>query len=107
MGGVSFHRPLAPYPSLSAWFTCPECFVRIAHSRSSALPRTPNIRLIEILVVCTGNTCRSPMAAALLSRRLDDAGVEAAVSSTGILFDGKPATDHGVAVMADRGVDTS
>jgi protein-tyrosine phosphatase len=47
------------------------------------------------------------MAAALLSRRLDDAGVEAAVSSTGILFDGKPATDHGVAVMADRGIDTS
>jgi protein-tyrosine phosphatase len=47
------------------------------------------------------------MAAALLSRRFDDAGVEAAVSSTGILFDGKPATDHGVAVMADRGIDTS
>lgn len=47
------------------------------------------------------------MAAALLSRRLDDAGVDAVVSSTGILFDGEPATDHGVAVMADRGIDTS
>lgn len=47
------------------------------------------------------------MAAALLGRRLGDAGVEAAVSSTGILFDGKPATDHGIAVMADRGIDTS
>jgi protein-tyrosine phosphatase len=47
------------------------------------------------------------MAAALLSRWLDDAGVEATVSSTGILFDGRPATDFGVAVMADRGIDTS
>jgi protein-tyrosine phosphatase len=47
------------------------------------------------------------MAAALLSRRLDDAGVNAAVSSTGLLFDGKPATDYGVAVMADRGINTS
>ena len=47
------------------------------------------------------------MAAALLSRRLDDAGVEAVVSSTGTLFDGRPATDFGVAVMADRGIDTS
>jgi protein-tyrosine phosphatase len=58
-------------------------------------------------MLCTGNTCRSPMAAALLGRRLDDAGVKAAVSSAGLLFDGKPATEHGVAVMADRGIDTS
>jgi protein-tyrosine-phosphatase len=58
-------------------------------------------------MVCTGNTCRSPMAAALLSRRLDDAGVKAVVSSAGCLFDGKPVTDYGLAVMADRGIDTS
>jgi protein-tyrosine-phosphatase len=58
-------------------------------------------------MVCTGNTCRSPMAAALLARHLADAGLEAGVSSTGILFDGKPATDFGVAVMADREIDTS
>jgi protein-tyrosine phosphatase len=47
------------------------------------------------------------MAAALLSRRLDDAGVKAVVTSVGLLFDGKPATDHGQAVMATRGLDTS
>lgn len=58
-------------------------------------------------MLCTGNTCRSPMAAALLGRRLDDAGVKAVVTSAGMLFDGKPATDHGQAVMADRGLDTS
>ena len=58
-------------------------------------------------MVCTGNTCRSPMAAALLGRRLDDAGVKAVVSSAGLLFDGKPVTDHGLAVMAGRSLDTS
>lgn len=47
------------------------------------------------------------MAAALLGRRLDEAGVKAVVSSAGLLFDGRPATDHGVAVMADRGLDTT
>jgi protein-tyrosine phosphatase len=66
-----------------------------------------NIDGIEILIVCTGNTCRSPMAAALLGRRLGEAGVEATVSSAGMLFDGRPATDHGVAVMAARGIDNS
>jgi protein-tyrosine phosphatase len=47
------------------------------------------------------------MAAALLGRRLDEAGVKAVVSSAGLLFDGRPATDHGQAVMAGRGLDTS
>ena len=47
------------------------------------------------------------MAAALLGRRLDDACLKATVSSAGLLFDGKPVTDHGLAVMADRGLDTS
>jgi len=43
----------------------------------------------------------------MLSRRLDVAGVKAVVSSAGLLFDGRPATDYGQAVMADRGIDTS
>ena len=47
------------------------------------------------------------MAAALLAKRLDDAGLKAVVTSAGLLFDGRPATDHGQAVMAGRGLDTS
>jgi protein-tyrosine-phosphatase len=47
------------------------------------------------------------MAAALLGRRLDEAGVKAVVASAGLLFDGRPATDYSLAVMADRGFDTS
>jgi protein-tyrosine phosphatase len=47
------------------------------------------------------------MAAALLSSRLREAGVDAHVHSAGMLDDGRPATDFGIAVMAKRGVDTS
>jgi protein-tyrosine phosphatase len=47
------------------------------------------------------------MAAALLARRLDGVGLKATVSSAGLLFDGRPVTDYGRAVMADRGIDTS
>ena len=58
-------------------------------------------------MLCTGNTCRSPMAAALLGRQLDEAGVKVVVTSAGLLFDGRPVTDFGRAVMAERGLDTS
>lgn len=47
------------------------------------------------------------MAAALLGARLAERGVDANVHSAGLLFDGRPATDHGVAMMAARGLDTS
>ena len=74
--------------------TTPHMVERLGDATATGCPATPPIiRLIEILVVCTGNTCRSPMAAALLGRRLDEAGVKAVVSSAGPLFDGKPATD--------------
>jgi protein-tyrosine-phosphatase len=63
--------------------------------------------VIDVLFVCTGNTCRSPMAAALLAERFDALGVDARVHSAGLVSDGRPATDHGVAVMAARGLDTS
>lgn len=58
-------------------------------------------------MVCTANQCRSPMAAALLSDHLREAGVEATVGSAGLLEGGAPATAHGVAVMEARGLDTS
>lgn len=38
----------------------------------------------RVLVVCTGNLCRSPLAAALLARDLDRAGIAAAVESVGL-----------------------
>ena len=61
------------------------------------MPPTP----YRILFVCTGNTCRSPMAAALLRHRLGErAGVE--IASAGISAPaGSPASANAVAVMAE------
>lgn len=47
------------------------------------------------------------MAEVLLRERLAAAGVEATVSSAGLYEGGAPATDHGVSVMAERGLDLS
>ena len=38
---------------------------------------------LSILVVCTGNVCRSPLAEQLLAARLATAGIDASVSSAG------------------------
>jgi protein-tyrosine-phosphatase len=60
---------------------------------------------IDVLVLCTANQCRSPMAEVLLRHHLERAGVEATVSSAGLYAGGVPATPHGVAIMAERGLD--
>ena len=61
-----------------------------------------------ILMVCTGNVCRSPMAAGLLRQRLTREGLTGkySVRSAGTwALDDRPASEHAVAVMAERGVD--
>jgi protein-tyrosine phosphatase len=62
---------------------------------------------IDILLVCTANQCRSPMAEALLRRLFAPAGIGAQVGSAGLLPGGAPATPDAVATMAARGVDIS
>jgi protein-tyrosine-phosphatase len=60
-----------------------------------------------ILMVCTGNLCRSPMAAGLLRQRLAEHGLDRhQVSSAGVwAVDGRPASENAITVMAERGID--
>jgi protein-tyrosine-phosphatase len=61
-----------------------------------------------ILMVCTGNICRSPMATGLLRQRLAREGLDGqyTVRSAGTwALDNRPATENAVEVMAERGVD--
>ncbi len=63
--------------------------------------------MIDVLVLCTGNICRSPMAEALLAAELGRRGVDATVASAGLLDAGRPASDHALTVMGARGFDLS
>ena len=58
-----------------------------------------------IVVLCTANVCRSPMAAALLARRLSGLGVAARVRSAGMLRGGDPPLPEVTSVMARYGID--
>ena len=58
----------------------------------------------RILVVCTANQCRSPLAAALLARRLTASGAPAAVDSAGLFGGGQPVPDDVAALAPGFGV---
>ena len=63
--------------------------------------------MIDILLLCTGNICRSPMAEGILRHRLEELGVDATVHSAGLLDLGREASGPAVEVMGERGVDLS
>ncbi len=63
----------------------------------------------RILLVCTGNICRSPLAAALLERALTERGIEGiAVASAGTgAWDGAPVSEGAYLVGLERKLDLS
>ena len=62
---------------------------------------------MNIVVLCTGNICRSPMAEVLLGRQAAAHGSPATVSSAGFATEDRAAEPHAIRVMADRGLDLS
>jgi protein-tyrosine phosphatase len=60
----------------------------------------------RVLMVCTGNICRSPMAEVLLARKLRDRGLSTTVESAGLgALVGWPADPIACALMKARGLD--
>ena len=64
---------------------------------------------MNILFVCTGNTCRSPAAEVLARAAAEERGIDTvAVASAGTFaFPNQPAAGVSVAVARDRGLDLS
>ncbi len=60
---------------------------------------------VGIMVLCTANVCRSPMAAALLARRLAVLGVTLPVRSAGMIRCGDPPHPEVISVMASYGIE--
>lgn len=62
---------------------------------------------MRVLFVCSGNTCRSPLAEALFRRLLEEAGRrDITVSSAGTgAYDGAPASEGAYLVGLEQGLD--
>jgi protein-tyrosine phosphatase len=62
--------------------------------------------MFRVLFVCTGNTCRSPMAAELLRHELAQAGIAAEVGSAGLRTElsGAPADPRARQVLRSHGL---
>jgi protein-tyrosine phosphatase len=60
----------------------------------------------NILIVCVGNICRSPMAEYLLQQRIKTKGIDTRVSSAGLgALVGHEADEYAIEVMREHGVD--
>jgi protein-tyrosine-phosphatase len=64
--------------------------------------------LKRILFVCSGNTCRSPLAEALAQKAFARAGLQVEVGSAGVsAMEGMPASDNSVGVARRHHLDLS
>jgi protein-tyrosine phosphatase len=79
-------------------------YVMAAHEQRVAAARP---REVGVIVLCTANVCRSPMAAALLSRRLAALGAAIPVHSAGMLCSGDPPHPEVISIMARYGLDVA
>lgn len=60
----------------------------------------------RILFVCTGNTCRSPIAEQLFRQKASRLGLELEVQSAGVAaVAGSPVSEQACSVLKDRGID--
>ncbi|HEU4560109.1 MAG TPA: low molecular weight protein arginine phosphatase [Longimicrobium sp.] len=76
-------------------------------SEQNAAPRAPRTTTFNILFVCTGNTCRSPLAEGIARAEIERRGWKnVEVASAGLAAsDGGPASTEAVTVAGRAGID--
>ncbi len=63
---------------------------------------------LRIMTVCSGNICRSPLAAVMIKEKLKTEHIAAVIISSGTLnINGQPAASNSKAVAVERGLDLS
>lgn len=63
---------------------------------------------MKILIVCTGNTCRSPMAEGIFTSLIKENNLDIEISSAGTYaFDGDSVTNHAEKALKKIGIDIS
>ena len=64
--------------------------------------------MMKVLFVCTGNTCRSPMAAAVFNELCCERGIAPTAKSAGLFANGgEKASDNAIAACREKGIDIS
>lgn len=62
----------------------------------------------NVLFICTGNTCRSPMAEAIFNKIAEERSLSMHARSAGVAtVDGLSAAKNAIDIMAQRGIDIS
>ncbi len=87
-------------PDTDEWSAVKNRLYRAAGNQVINLSKTK-----KVLFVCTGNTCRSPMAEGIFNKICEDKGIDAKATSAGIFADGSGASYNTVSVMKELSVD--
>lgn len=66
-----------------------------------------NTGIKMVLFVCTGNTCRSPIAEGLFNIYAKEKKLNISADSAGIFADGSPVSENSVQVLSELGIDIS
>lgn len=72
-------------------------------STQAKLRQLPSVE--SVLVLCYGNICRSPYAAAVLTRQFGERGRTSRVTQGGFIGPNRPANDRAQSVAEGRGID--